>query len=35
VAAAGLIGLLPSAVVILYLTGRLDTWLSAWGEATG
>jgi multiple sugar transport system permease protein len=35
VAAAGLIGLLPSAVVILYLTGRLDSWLSAWGEAAG
>jgi multiple sugar transport system permease protein len=35
VAAAGVIGLLPSALVLLYIAGRLDSWLSAWGKAAG
>ena len=33
-AAAGLLGLVPSFFVLLVMVGRLDTWLSAWGDAT-
>jgi multiple sugar transport system permease protein len=35
VAAASLIGLVPPFLVILYMSGHLDSWLSAWGSATG
>lgn len=35
VAVASLIGLVPPALVILYMSGQLDSWLSAWGSATG
>lgn len=34
VAAAGVIGLIPSALVLLFMAGRLDSWLSAWGSVT-
>lgn len=34
VAAAGLVGLVPSALVLLFVAGRLDSWLSEWGALT-
>ncbi|MDS0284495.1 carbohydrate ABC transporter permease [Haloarcula onubensis] len=32
-AVVGLVGLLPSLVVVLYMSGKLDGWLSEWGQA--
>lgn len=34
-AAAALIGLVPSALVLLYMVGKLDTFLSEWGAIAG
>ncbi|QIO22066.1 carbohydrate ABC transporter permease [Haloarcula sp. JP-L23] len=33
-AAAGLIGLIPSFLVLLFVSGNLNGWLSAWGATT-
>lgn len=33
-AAAGVMGLIPSALVLLYMVGKLDTWLTEWGAIT-